>query len=97
METKHLVISFAILYVVTGVAIGIFNFFITFIIRWKTDFIKFWAEGVGLYYAGYNADHSSDLPPAPSPTPSPAPKPDVFQPLQDEISADSISDYLKYK
>ncbi|XP_046454638.1 glutamate carboxypeptidase 2-like [Daphnia pulex] len=60
METKNLVISFAILYVVTGVAIG-----------------------VGLYYAGYNADHS------------PAPKMDVFQQLQNEISADKISGYLK--
>ena len=46
METKHLVISFAILYVVTGVAIGIFHLFITFIIRWETDFNKFWLKAL---------------------------------------------------
>lgn len=61
MNTKNLLIGFAIVYVTTGIAIG-----------------------VGLYYAGYNADHS------------PSPKRDMFQELQDEISASNIDQYLKH-
>jgi hypothetical protein len=34
--------------------------------------------------------------PAPTPAPTPAPKLDVFQQLQNEISAVNISAYLKY-
>lgn len=41
-------------------------------------------KGVGLYYAGYNADHSPEA------------KRDIFQDLQNEISASNIDKYLKY-
>lgn len=70
----------------TGVAIG--NFFfdddLAFLIHSFTRLIVSASQGVGLYYAGYNADHS------------PEPKKNVFQDLQNEISAAKIDQFLKY-
>ncbi len=86
MESKNLLIGFAILYVTTGVAIGK-RFLCKKLITKNIglQFLRF-NVGVGLYYAGYNAEHPKETPPA---------KLDVFQDLQDEIKAGNISDFLE--
>lgn len=81
MESKNLLIGFAILYVTTGVAIGIKDFLIDHQNHGFT-FPPF-TVGVGLYYAGYNAEHPKET------------KLDVFQDLQDEIKANNISHFLQ--